>query len=588
MKLRIDDLFGPWVRELDRPTLRADALAGLLGALLVLPQGIAFATLAGLPPQFGLYTAIVPCVVAALFGSSRHVMSGPTNAISLALFAMLAPLAVVGSDDYVRLALAVTLLVGLLQLLVGALRLGLIADFISPSVMLGFMGGAAVLIALYALPAALGLEVPDHSLVGVLRSVWAQRGDVQGAALVVSAATLVVAVVLRRLRPRWPALLIALVAGSVLALALPPQPSVLAQGAVPRAWPPLSWPGLDLDGWRTLAGPALALTIVALGQSIAIAKVLAARSGQRVDANRELLGQGLSNIAGAFFSCYVSCGSLNRSLPNLEVGARTPLASVLSALWLLALLAFAGGWLASVPLAAVSALLLMVAAALIDHRQWRQLARLSREETAIAGVTFVATLLLRLDIAILAGTALAIVAYLYRTSRPAMRTMGFDRRDEPRKFVVLDDAPAGALPECPQLKLLRMEGSVYFGATTHVSEHLHALRQVSAPPKHLLVMAKSMNFIDLAGAELWRSELAARHAMGGDLYFHRPRPPVVKLWQRTGFVGDIGSDHLFPDKATAIATIVPKLDGAICANCTARIFRECAQQPGGSAATAST
>jgi SulP family sulfate permease len=363
---------------------------------------------------------------------------------------------------------------------------------------------------------------------------------------------------------------------------------VLAQGAVPRAWPPLSWPGLDLDGWRTLAGPALALTIVALGQSIAIAKVLAARSGQRVDANRELLGQGLSNIAGAFFSCYVSCGSLNRSLPNLEVGARTPLASVLSALWLLALLAFAGGWLASVPLAAVSALLLMVAAALIDHRQWRQLARLSREETAIAGVTFVATLLLRLDIAILAGTALAIVAYLYRTSRPAMRTMGFDRRDEPRKFVVLDDAPAGALPECPQLKLLRMEGSVYFGATTHVSEHLHALRQVSAPPKHLLVMAKSMNFIDLAGAELWRAELAARHAMGGDLYFHRPRPPVVQLWQRTGFVGDIGSDHLFPDKATAIATIVPRLDGAICANCTARIFRECAQQPGGSAATAST
>jgi SulP family sulfate permease len=587
MKLRIEDLVGPWVRELDRATLRADALAGLLGALLVLPQGIAFATLAGLPPQFGLYTAIVPCVVAALFGSSRHVMSGPTNAISLALFAMLAPLAVVGSDDYVRLALAVTLLVGLLQLLVGALRLGLIADFISPSVMLGFMGGAAVLIALYALPAALGLEAPDHSLVGVLRSLWAQRGDVQGAALVVSAATLLVAVVLRRLRPRWPALLIALVAGSVLALALPPQPSVLARGAVPRAWPPLSWPGLDLDGWRTLAGPALALTIVALGQSIAIAKVLAARSGQRVDANRELLGQGLSNIAGAFFSCYVSCGSLNRSLPNFEVGARTPLASVLSALWLLALLAFAGGWLASVPLAAVSALLLMVAAALIDHRQWRQLARLSREETAIAGVTFVATLLLRLDIAILAGTALAIVAYLYRTSRPAMRTMGFDRRDEPRKFVVLDDALAGALPECPQLKLLRMEGSVYFGATTHVSEHLHALRQVPAPPKHLLVMAKSMNFIDLAGAELWRAELAARHAMGGDLYFHRPRPPVVKLWQRTGFVGDIGSDHLFPDKATAIATIVPRLDGAICANCTARIFRECAQQPGGSA-TAST
>ena len=583
MKLRIEDLLGPWVRELDRPTLRADALAGLLGALLVLPQGIAFATLAGLPPQWGLYTAIVPCVVAALFGSSRHVMSGPTNAISLALFAMLAPLAAVGSDDYLRLALAVTLLVGLLQMMVGVLKLGLIADFISPSVMLGFMGGAAVLIGVHALPPMLGLETPEHSLVGVLGSLWAQRGEAQGAALAVGAATLAFAVVLRRLRPHWPALLIALVAGSALGLALPRLPAVIAAGAVPRAWPPLSWPAPDADSWRSLAGPALALTIVALGQSIAIAKALAARSGQRVDANRELLGQGLSNIAGAFLSCYVSCGSLNRSLPNFEAGARTPLASVLSALWLLALLAVAGAWLAWVPLAAVSALLLVVAAGLIDLRQWRQLMRLSRGETAIAGVTFVATLLLRLDIAILAGTALAIVAYLYRTSRPAMRTMGFDRRDEPRKFVVLDDAPPGALPECPQLKLLRMEGSVYFGATTHIGEHLHALRQLQVPQKHLLVMAKSMNFIDLAGAELWRAELAARRRMGGDLYFHRPRPPVVQLWQRTGFVTDIGGDHLFPDKATAIAAIVPKLDGAICARCTARIFRECAQQPGGSA-----
>jgi sulfate permease, SulP family len=581
-------LFGPWVRELDRGTLRADALAGVLGALLVLPQGIAFATLAGLPPQYGLYTSIVPCIVAALFGSSRHVASGPTNANSLALFAMLSPLAVVRSDDYVQLALAVTLMVGLLQTAVGALRLGLIADFISPSVMLGFMSGAAVLIALHALPSLLGVAEPHgHAASEVLSWIWAQMGKAQPAALAVAALTLAMAFGVRALRPRWPSLLIALAAGTLAAQPLQrllggaPLASALAQGALPRPWPPLSWPLVEFDRLRDLAGAALALTTVALGQSIAIAKALAARSGQRIDANREILGQGLSNIAGAFCSSYVSCGSLNRSLPNLQAGARTPLAAVMSALWLVLLLALAGRWLALIPQAAISALLLVVAWALIDLAQWRRLLRLSGEEGLIALATFAASLLLRLEVAILAGTALAIVAYLYRTSRPAMRTMGFDRREEPRKFVVLDDDPPGALPECPQLKLLRMEGSVYFGAATHVSGHLHALRSQADPPRHLLVMAKSMNFIDLAGAEVWRGELAARRAMGGELYFHRPRPPVVAVWQRTGFIEDLGADRVFPDKATALAAIVPRLDGAICARCTARIFRECARQPGG-------
>ena len=151
---RLARVFGPWVHAVDRSTLRADLIAGVLGALLVLPQAIAFATLAGLPPEYGLYTAIVPCVVAALFGSSRHVMSGPTNANSLALFAMLAPLAAVGSPAYIQLALAVTVLVGVMQWLIGALRLGTLANFISPSALRGFTSGAALLIAVKSIQTA--------------------------------------------------------------------------------------------------------------------------------------------------------------------------------------------------------------------------------------------------------------------------------------------------------------------------------------------------------------------------------------------------------------------------------------------------
>jgi SulP family sulfate permease len=541
--------------------LRADALAGLLGALLVLPQGIAFATLAGLPPQYGLYTAMVPCAVAALAGWSRHVVSGPTNAISLALAAMMAPLAVAGTPHYIELVLAVTLLVGALQLAIGLLRLGGAANFISPAALHGFTTGAAVLIALHALPGAVG------RIDGV---AW------QPAAIAVALFTLGIALLVRAVRPSAPSLLVALAAGSALAWALRDAGFAVATlGSVVSAWPRPHWPDFDVALLPDLLGKAGALTIVALGQTIAIAKLLAARSGHTVDANREFVGQGLSNLVGGLFSSYVSTGSLNRSLPNLEAGARTPLAGVFSALWLLALVALGAPLVAHVAAPAIAALLLLVAWSLLDLDDWRRIGRLDRTEFAIAAATALATVTLRLEIAILLGTLLSLVAHLYVTSHPAMRSMGFDSAtDRERRFVVVDEPRPGLLPECPQLKLLRMEGAVYFGAVAHVGDHLRALRGAAQPQKHLLVMGKSMNFIDLAGADLWRDELRARRAMGGDLYFHRPRPQVLQMWQRTGFLDELGADHVFPDKRTAIAAIVPQLDRAICARCTVKLFFE--------------
>jgi len=572
-------LFGPWVHEVDREIVRADALAGLLGAVLVLPQAIAFAALVGLPPSYGLATAVLPCIVAALFGSSRHVMSGPTNANSLALVAMLAPLAAVGSPAYIQLVLVATVLVGVLQLAIGALRLGALAHFISPSALRGFTGGAALLIALHALKDLLGIVLPTGLSAPATMATLAQRlPQANPAALAVGLLTMAVALAVRRAWPRSPHLLLGMIAGMLGAAALARWAHgwhpVEVVGVVPQAWPRWQPPQIDWARLPELVGLALALTIIALAQSYSIAKVLAQRSGQFFDANREFLGQGLSNIAGGLFSCFVSCGSLNRSLPNLQAGARTPLASVFSALWLLALVALSAALLATIPMAAVSGLLLLVAWSLLDVAQWRRMFELSRLEFGIALATLLATLAVPLDLAIGFGTLLSLADYLWRTARPAMRTMGFDTRAAGRPFVIADENP-NALPECPQLKLLRMEGSVYFGATQHVGERLHALRNVAQPQKHLLVMSKSMNFIDLAGDELWRDEMQLRRTMGGDLYFHRPRPPVMALWQRSGFLDELGRDHIFPDKRIAIATIVPRLDPDVCARCTVKLFDEC-------------
>ena len=600
-------LFGDWTPTITATTLRADALAGLLGAVLVLPQGIAFATLAGLPPQYGLYTAVVPCIIAALFGSSWHVMSGPTNANSLALFAMLSPLAMAFTPAYIQLALAVTLMVGVMQFLIGVLRLGSLANFISPAALFGFTSGAAVLIAIYALPDFLGLPpAKERGAFAVLTHVATQLGQVDKSALLLGGATLLVALGVRYFRPGWPFMLIGLAAATTLAVGAGLTVPTIGQIATP--WPQFVLPQISWASVSELLGLAFALTIVALGQSISIAKAVAAKSGQRIDANREFRGQGLSNIVGGFFSCYVSCGSMNRSMPNLQAGARTPLAAVFSALLLLALVAFSGTALAKIPTAALAGLLLLVSLFLLDAPRWRELFSLSRTEFAVALATLVATLTIRLEMAILLGTLLSLMTFLYRTSKPAMRTMGFDTESSERKFVVMDDnttlegrsdgpplarpAPAGGselreaksvgashLPECPQLKLLRMEGEVYFGATQHVADKLHALRHEASPQKHLLVMGKSMNFIDLAGAELWEQELNARRAMGGDLYFHRPRPEVIAMWQTTGFTRLLGPEHQFPDKRVAIATIFPKLDPQICSTCTARIFWECKSVP---------
>ncbi|MFN9195523.1 MAG: SulP family inorganic anion transporter, partial [Pseudomonadota bacterium] len=472
-----------------RPAWRTEAAAALLAAVLALPQGLAFAALAGVPPAWGINTAIVCGLVAALAGSSRQVLTGPTNALSLALAASLAPLAAAGSPEYLRLVLVVTLLTGLVQLALALLRLGSLANFIAPSVLLGFLSGAAVLIALQGAKGLLG-----WSFSMPLARAWEVGAPaVQGASVAVGALTVALALLLRRLWPRGPTLLLALAGATVASLAIPGREALSRVGTLPAPWPLPAWPEPDLEEIGRLLPIALALTVVGLGQSAAIAKALARRSGDPLDLNRECLGQGLANTAGSFFSCFVACGSLNRSLPYVEAGGRTRRGGVLAALLLLALAALAAGWIALLPMAAIAGVRLVVAAALVDRTAWSDLWRLDRREAAVAAGTALAMLVLPLEQAVLAGVAASLLLYLHRTAHPAMRTMGFaappPATGQPaaaRPFVVLEP---GA-PECPQLKLLRMEGSVWFGAEAHVAEQLRALRSGPDAPRHLLVMAK--------------------------------------------------------------------------------------------------
>ena len=573
--------FLAWWPRVTRTTLRADAGAALIGAIVVLPQGVAFATLAGLPPEYGLYCAMVPAVVAAFFGSSWHAVSGPTNAVSLYVFATLAPLAAPASPQYISLALTLALMSGVIMLAMGLLRLGRVVNFVSHGVVVGFTAGAAVLIVASQLRNFFGLELPASSaFLSTLRAFLAQFLELKPWVVLVGGITLAAGVLARRYVRKVPFMIVALAAGGLAGYGINAwlgagQTGIRTLGKLAGALPPLSAPDLSADTLKTLMGIAVGVTLLSLTEAMSIARAVALKSGQRIDANQEFVGQGLSNIAASFFSGYPSSASFNRSGLNYEAGARTPLAAALSAPLLIAVTFAVAPLLAHLPLAAMAALLFMVAWGLVDFASIRAILRASRSEAAVLVFTFASTLLMNLEVAILIGVTLSLLVYLNRTSRPQMRAVAPDPRHSVRRFGPV----AQGIAECPQLKIMAVEGSIYFGAVDHVESHFETLRAVAREQKHLLVVARNINFLDIAGGEALAREARARRWIGGRLWLQGLRQPAEDLLRKSGFMAEVGEDAVFRDKREAIARIFDKLDPGICARCRARIFEECASRP---------
>lgn len=573
--------FLAWWPRVTRATLRADATAALIGAIVVLPQGVAFATLAGLPPAQGLYCAMVPTVIAALFGSSLHAVSGPTNAVSLMVLASLAPLAAIGAPEYVAMALTLALMCGILILAMGVFRLGTLVRFVADGVIIGFTAGLGLLIIVSQLAPLVGAHTEPHSaFLAMARASLSHLHEARPWALAVGVVTLAAGALGARLTRRVPPIVVATIAGTAFAVAVnallgAEATGIRSIGALPGALPPLSWPDLSAATLLNLSGPALGVTILAVTQALAIVRAIALRSGQRIDANQELIGQGLANIGAAFFSGYPTSASVNRCGINYDAGARTPLSAVFSAVALVLLLVALAPLATHLPLPAIAALLILAGWGLIDFAQIRRYLRASRQEAAVLGTSFAATLVMPLPYAILAGVIASLIVYLNRTSRPQMRAVAPDPRHSVRRFGPV----AQGITECPQLKIMAVEGSIYFGAVEHVATHLDTLREVAREQKHLLVVARNINFLDVAGAEALAREARARRWIGGRLWLQGLRQPAERVLRHGGFLGEIGEDAVFRDKREAIARIFEALDPGVCARCRARIFEECPARP---------
>lgn len=565
-----------WWPMVNKDTSRADVIAGLTGAIIVLPQGVAFATIAGLPPEYGLYAAMIPAITAALFGSSWHLVSGPTTAISIVVFSSLSPLAEPGSAQYVSLALTLTFMTGVVQLVMGLARMGVLVNFISHTVVIGFTAGAAVLIASSQLKNFFGVNIQrGASFYETLHQLVLKFGAINLYVTSVGVVTLAVGILVKKYYPKVPYMIAAMISGSLFALALNKLIGVdithiHTVGALPASLPPLSMPDFSLETLKTLSSSALAITMLALTEAVSISRAVAVRSEQRVDGNQEFIGQGLSNIFGSFFSGYAASGSFNRSGLNYAAGARTPLAAVYSAFFLAAILLLVAPLAAYLPIAAMAGILFLVAWGLIDFHHIQSIMRTSRTETVVLFTTLLSTLFVELEFAIYVGVILSLMLYLARTSQPAVVPVVPAADEGSYHFV-----DARGNPECPQFRIVRINGSIFFGAVNHVQQALQQIDEINPQQKSVLIVGSGMNFVDVAGAEMLAQEAKRRRKMGGGLYFYRLKDSVYKFLRQGDYLKDIGEGSFFPANSNVTMAVFNTLDPEICRNCKTRIFNAC-------------
>jgi SulP family sulfate permease len=568
--------FLSWRDEVNRTTLKADFFAGLTGAIIVIPQAVAFSIIAGLPVLTGLYTAIITPIIAALFGSSRHLISGPTTAISLVIFAALSRFAEPNTANYIEMAFVVTFMAGIIQLLFGLGRLGMLINFVSHTVIIGFTASAAVLIITGQLKNILGIPVKQglsftETWNILIRDIELTNFYVLSLALI----TLIVGLLAKKYYPKSPNLFIAMLVGMAVAALMVKggdTHGIKFVGALPSELPSFSLPSFNIENIRKLMPNAFAIALLGLIEATAIARSIALKSGQRIDGNQEFIGQGLSNIIGSFFSCYAGTGSFARSGVNFDAGAKTPLSAVFAALILTLFVLFFAPLAAYLPIPAMASLIIMVGWRLIDFHHIREISKASKREIIIFFATLVAALFSELELAVYAGVILSLFFYIREVSKPHIAVMAPDF-DHPRRQLTNIGRKDG-LKECPQLKIIRIDGALFFGAMEHISSFVQQVRAES-DDKYLLILANGINYIDLDGAEWLVQEAKAWRERGGAMYVAGLKIIAQDVLRDGDFVPMIGKECFFVSKTDAIGAIYKLLDAEICQKCKVRAFNEC-------------
>jgi len=545
-------------------------------AVILLPQAIAYAMVAELPPEVGLYTGIVGAIIGALWGSSNQLHTGPTNTASLLLLTILITVETPGTPEFVTAAGLTAVMVGVFRIIMALAGMGMLVNFISDSVIVGFTAGAGILIGVNQIRHLLRLDFPaSPSLIETVTSIVSTISTTHQQTFLLGVGTMAVILLVRRFVPQLPGPLLGMIAASTVVGVLGlDQQGVKVLGEIPRSLPPLApLPLFDLKLIGELSTGALAIAVIGLVEAMSISRSIATQTRQRLDNNQELIGQGLSNIAAGFFSGYLCSGSFTRSAVNHNAGAQTRLAAVFSSLFaLLAMLIFAP-LAAFVPRTALAGVLILTAYGMVDQASIKRIWQTTRGDARIMVITLLATLFLPLQFAVLTGILMSLAHYILKSSMPQVHTVLPDS-----EFRHLIHQPNKST--CPQLGLIEIHGDLYFGASNNIEEVIFQQLREKPEQRFLLIRMHSVNQCDISGINTLETIMNAVRERGGDLFIMGVHPIIMERMKMTGFYEKLGTNN-FLNQDEAISYLFTKvLDPALCIyECDVRVFRECQNLP---------
>ncbi|RLQ22959.1 sulfate permease [Seongchinamella sediminis] len=537
-----------WLREYRRETFASDLLAGVIVTIMLIPQSLAYALLAGLPAEMGLYASILPLLAYALLGSSRTLSVGPVAVVSLMTAMAVGKIAETGSVEYASAAIALAALSGLMLLALGFLCFGFLANFLSHPVVSGFITASAIVIGLSQVRHLLGVEASGDNLPQLVLSLFRHIADTNPLTLLTGLLALVFLVWSRKsLQPLLLKLGLPTIAAGILSRAGPvlvmmatvvasylldfTQYDVALVGAIPSGLPSLSLPPLDTALWTQLAGSALLISIIGFVESVSVGKTLAAKRRQRINPNRELVALGGANMASAVSGGFPVTGGFSRSVVNFDAGAQTQAASILAAIGIALAALFLTPILRYLPNAALAATIIVAVSSLVDLELLRRAWRYSVSDFAAVITTIIATLLLGVELGVLAGIVVSILLHLYKTTRPHMAVVGAVAGTEHYRNVERHNVITH-----PNLVSLRIDESLYFANASYLEDYIYELVADNEKLEHVILQCTAVNEIDMSALEALEAIDHRLREQGITLNLSEVKGPVMDSLQSIDFL----------------------------------------------------
>ncbi|MBM4340874.1 MAG: sulfate permease [Deltaproteobacteria bacterium] len=544
-----------WLQNYHRTDLKGDLSAGGVVAIMLIPQGMAYAMLAGLPPVYGLYASTLPLIVYALMGSSRHLAVGPVAIISLLVFSSISELAEPGSEQYIRLVLLLTLMVGGMQLLLGFLRLGFFINFFSHAVISGFTSAAAIIILLSQVGHLFGIPVSSgHSAIHLLQDILSQIHKTHPMTLAVGSISLGTLFFFKKRHPHFPAPLLVVIASTLTAYFVKlDRWGLKIVGHVPRGLPDFNLPPFSIESFSQLFPTALTILFVGFMESISVATWIAGKERYSIDSNQELKGLGLANIAASFFSAYPVTGGLSRTAVNYESGARTGLASMISASIVILILLFFTSLFHSLPKAALAAIVIVAVTGLIDVKGLNHLFKIKKTDGWVFLLTCLATLLLGSEKGILMGMVFSLLVFIWRSAHPHVAELGYLK--EEKIFRNIKRYPEAQ--RFPDALILRVDASLYFANMSFLKDILQKRLAETPVVKWVILDLSGVNDMDGVAIDSLEEMMKNYGEKEIRFIFTDVKGPVRDLISKAGWEDTFGRSIDYPTLLHALRAIQP-------------------------------